>query len=191
MTATLPTAPAATKPLLCPFDLSVDFIDRMLNFEIAGDPLYSGLEVQSFNDPRHGHGMVVLLTRREDGRVDCYRQAGLAVDPAGYQIGGGLGEWIETTISPPHARGRWRLLEGDAAGGARRALAGGHAGLETGPPPPLMRLVTRVAPVFREWPTTYRWRATLRLGEEPLLSARWERTSAERGESYRRITGTQ
>ena len=74
----------------------------MLNFEIADDPLYSGLEVQSFNDPRHGHGMVVLLTRWEDGRVDCYRQAGLAIDPAGYQIGGGLGEWIETTISPPH-----------------------------------------------------------------------------------------
>jgi hypothetical protein len=58
--------------------------------------------VQSFNDPQHGHGMVVLLTRREDGRVDCYRQAGLAIDPAGYQIGGGLGDWIETTISPAH-----------------------------------------------------------------------------------------
>jgi hypothetical protein len=41
MTATLATAPAATKPLLCPFDLSVDFIDRMLNFEIADDPLFS------------------------------------------------------------------------------------------------------------------------------------------------------
>jgi hypothetical protein len=38
--------------------------------------------------------------------------------------------------------------------------------------PPLMAAVTRVAPVFRTWPTTYRWSATITL----------------RDQSYRRLT---
>ena len=31
--------------------------------------------------------------------------------------------------------------------------------------PPLMAAVTRAAPVFRSWPTTYRWSATVDLGD--------------------------
>jgi hypothetical protein len=54
--------------------------------------------------------------------------------------------------------------------------------------PWLMRLVTTVVPVFRCWPTTYRWRATVHLGAEPTMSARWERTSGDRGDGYRRAT---
>lgn len=45
-----------------------------------------------------------------------------------------------------------------------------------GPLPGLMRVVTTVAPVFRRWPTTYRWRADVHLGRAPTTSARWERT---------------
>ena len=44
--------------------------------------------------------------------------------------------------------------------------------------PPLMRFVTTVVPVFRRWPTTYRWRGTLTIGEAPVLSSGWERTTA-------------
>lgn len=56
--------------------------------------------------------------------------------------------------------------------------------------PWLMRLVTTVVPVFRRWPTTYRWRADVRLGAEPAMSSRWERTGDERGRAYRRATGS-
>jgi hypothetical protein len=37
--------------LLCPFDLQMWAIDRMLNFEITDDPHYQGLELQVFDDP--------------------------------------------------------------------------------------------------------------------------------------------
>jgi hypothetical protein len=54
--------------------------------------------------------------------------------------------------------------------------------------PPLMAAVTRVAPVFRTWPTTYRWRGMVTLGNQPTLTARWERKGNRRDESYRRLT---
>ena len=54
--------------------------------------------------------------------------------------------------------------------------------------PPLMRVVTRVIPVFRRWPPTYRWRATVTLGEPPSMTSRWERIGEDRGEAYRRAT---
>jgi hypothetical protein len=56
--------------------------------------------------------------------------------------------------------------------------------------PWLMRLVTTIVPVFRRWPTTYRWRAHVHLGEAPTMSARWERTADERGRGYRRLTSS-
>jgi hypothetical protein len=39
--------------------------------------------------------------------------------------------------------------------------------------PPLMAAVTRLAPVFRSWPTTYRWSGTVTLGDRPTLRSRW------------------
>jgi hypothetical protein len=56
--------------------------------------------------------------------------------------------------------------------------------------PWLMQLVTTVVPVFRRWPTTYRWRASVRCSDEPTLTGRWERTGTERGRGYRRATGS-
>ena len=55
--------------------------------------------------------------------------------------------------------------------------------------PLLMRLVTTLLPVFRSWPTTYRWRADLTLGATTLIS-RWERTTSDAGAAYRRATGS-
>jgi hypothetical protein len=54
--------------------------------------------------------------------------------------------------------------------------------------PLLMRIVTTVAPVFRRWPTTYRWRADL--GPEGVTTAGWERAGVAGGNDYRRATGT-
>lgn len=86
--------------LVCPFDLTVEPLDRMLNFEITDDPHYTGLEIQWLDDPDHGTGMVVLVTRRGEGRTDVYRQPGLRLDPATYAIAGGLGRWEETIFEP-------------------------------------------------------------------------------------------
>ena len=90
----------ATWRVLCPFDLHMWAVDRMLNFEITDDPHYEGLELQVFDDPVHGRGMAVLLRRRSDGRMDIYRQPGLTLDPEIAQVGGELGQWLEAPIEP-------------------------------------------------------------------------------------------
>jgi hypothetical protein len=356
----------ARQRVLCPFDLQVWDVDRMLNFEITDDPHYEGLELQVFDDPVHGRGMIVLLKRRHDGRFDVYRQPGLALDPAYVQVGGELGERRQASIEPARfAIGRcgidvdvrlsdlagreirvriddrdgrrrhpgtllapvgstiehpvWlplflmggcdlvrrtgpafdlriggrRVTTGRLPGGwlhrrrlvkytaaptavvlnpagdgpvdavdprtpgnvrfdgmsnrieSLQARTAGHcAGLVLEPAlpdiarlrpgalatgawrlaiddnpavvggtwtverrqdhvdvvldvtrgwtprglPPLMAAVTRVAPVVCTWPTTYRWSATITLGDPPLLSSRWERKSSQRDQSYRRLT---
>ena len=359
-------APVPNPRLLCPFNLQVWAVERMLNFEIGDDPDYEGLELQVFDDPVHGRGMAVLMRRRVDGRIDIYRQPGLTLDPEIAQVGGELGEWTEAPIDParfdigpdgirvavgfadvagrvievriddrdgrrrrrgtllapvgavvedpvslslflmggcdlvrrcgrafdiridgrPVTTGRlpggWlhrrrlvkytadptvvicsrshdgppamvdRLAPGEIevdprSGGiaALRAHNGGHrARLELTPAlpdlarlrpgatvegswrlgidgtaavvggvwaverrqdrvelvldvvqgwrpkglPPLMTAVTRLAPVFRSWPTTYRWSATVTLGERPTMTGRWQRKSGQRDQSYRRLT---
>lgn len=356
----------ASDRLIQPFELSIEPMARMLNFEIVGDPHYTGLEIQSFDDPVHGRGTVVFVSRRDDGRVDVYREPGLRLDPAGYGIAGGLGRWEEAEIDPARfdvtpigadvevrftdAEGRCVEVRIDDRGGSRRHPAsflapvgaaiqhptslmlvwmrrfnllhrggsepeifidgrrattgrlpgerltgrrlikcatdlgivrlnperagvaptidadesgtvldrrGGRAaiavvsgwggdhharlelipglpdlarlpsaavggtwrlGIDEAPTvvagtwaaerrgdrvelamevtrgwrprrlPPLMRLVTRVAPVFRTWPTTYRWSAAIALSDEPTMTSSWERTGIERGESYRRLS---
>ena len=54
--------------------------------------------------------------------------------------------------------------------------------------PLLMRAVTTVAPVFRRWPTTYRWRAVLGPGGE--TTGGWTRTGSAGDDGYRRATST-
>jgi hypothetical protein len=95
------TKKTRSQQLLCPFDLQVWTIDRMLNLEITDDPHNEGLELKVFDDPAHGRGMAVLLRRRSDGHIDTYRQPGLTLDPEIAQVGGELGEWRETAIARP------------------------------------------------------------------------------------------
>jgi hypothetical protein len=361
-----PATRAASQRLLCPFDLQLWTVDRMLNFEITNDQLYEGLELQVFDDPTHGQGMAVLGKRREDGRFDIYRQPGLTLDQKITQVGGELGAWTQAAIDPARfdispdgievdvsftdmagrviqvrvddrdgrRRHRGTLLApvgaviedpaclslflmggcdlvrrsgrrfdlridgrpvrtGRLPGGrlhrrrlvkytadptvvicnqahdgplatvdsrapgeveldhrsngiaALRARNGGYrARLELAPAlpdlarlrprmtvegtwrldidstaavvggcwtverrqdlielvvdvtqgwrpaglPPLMAAVTRLAPVFRSWPATYRWSGTVTLGDRPTLTSRWERKGTQRDESYRRLT---
>ena len=59
--------------------------------------------------------------------------------------------------------------------------------LRNGNLPLLMRAVTTVVPVFRRWPTTYQWRASI--GPQGETTTGWRRTSAG-ADDYRRSTGT-
>lgn len=79
--------------------LRVGSIGAMLNFEIAEHPVYDGLELQWYDDASHGTGMLALLTRRHTRLVDCYRQRGLRLDPANFQIGAGTGVWAESDFT--------------------------------------------------------------------------------------------
>jgi hypothetical protein len=54
--------------------------------------------------------------------------------------------------------------------------------------PWLMRVVTTVVPVFRRWPTTYRWSCTVNLDGLPRFASRWQRTGSGPDRSYRRAT---
>jgi hypothetical protein len=56
--------------------------------------------------------------------------------------------------------------------------------------PWLMQLVTTLVPVFRRWPTTYRWRCDVRLDGTPSMTSSWERTGSGGADSYRRATGS-
>lgn len=82
----------------CPIDLTVDTFAAMLNCELADHPVYDGLELQWFDDERHGTGLLAFLSRRDGRVVDYYVAPGLRLDPAGYRIGGGTGSWTETTF---------------------------------------------------------------------------------------------
>jgi hypothetical protein len=346
-----------------PVSLRVSSIGRMLNAELADDSVYDGFELQAYDDPVHGTGMLAFLQRQADRRVDFYVQPGLRLDPDGFRIGGGIGSWTETRFEAARLdvaddgvdvevgftdrdgrpveiriddrdgrrRRRARLLAPVGAGieqpeslllvwmhgfdlvhatvarpliriGGRDAstgtlpgtrlhrrhlikvagplcavevnrshagplpVGGGHrelidtagrlAGLvaeqgghrarvgfdppmpapgslidgdepqgrwhvvvdgarltggpwwmqsadgrvevgmdvderwRPGPLPPLMRLVTTVMPVFRRWPTTYRWRAVVEPGTPPRMTSGWERVGGDDGGAYRRATGS-
>jgi len=96
--------------------------------------------------------------------------------------------------------GRWRVVidEAPVTGGTWHAVR--HAGrvdlslevTRAWRPAPglplLMRIVTRVIPVFRRWPTTYRWRAEITLDDPPRIASRWERIGTDLAEGYRRVT---
>ena len=102
--------------------------------------------------------------------------------------GATTGTWELTIDATPIVAGKWSasLKDGEVRLGFDVTEGWRPTGL-----PMLMKVVTRVAPVFRRWPTTYRWTATVTLNHPPSMTARWERTGTERGESYRSLTGTE
>jgi len=80
-----------------PFDIHVDPMECLLlvNFDNDPDSLYIGFEPQQFDDALNGKGFLVLGWRN-DGRVDVYHEAGLALDPSKYSIAGkGLANMLE------------------------------------------------------------------------------------------------
>ena len=82
-------AAASGIPIVSPFHLQTDPMERLLliNFEQDPDSIYVGFEPQFFDDTVHGRGLLVIGWRA-DGKVDVFYQAGLRLDPQTYGITG-------------------------------------------------------------------------------------------------------
>jgi hypothetical protein len=95
------------------------------------------------------------------------------------------GSWSVATVESRLTGGTWF---------AHRTAGRVDVGLDVterwqpGPLPLLIRVITGVVPVFRRWPTTYRWRATL--NPDGSHTAAWTRTGTAGAGAYRKATGT-
>ncbi|MFA9429542.1 hypothetical protein [Egicoccus sp. AB-alg2] len=131
--------------------------------------------------------------------------AGVRAEASGHAATFVLDPALPALESLPEGRtvtGAWEVaVDGNAmTGGVWQATRAGERislGLDVTEPwrppsglPPLLRAVTRLLPTFRRWPTTYRWRGEVRLASTASLSGRWERTTTDRGERYRRATAS-
>ncbi len=95
------------------------------------------------------------------------------------------GAWRLSIDSQPIIGGTWTAArDGDAV----RVGIDVTQGWRPRELPMLMSIVTRVLPVFRTWPTTYRWRGSVRPGDTPTATGGWERIGDERGQSFRTAT---
>ena len=88
-----------TRKVLYPFFLQFDPMEALFVISIKGDPEFTGLEPQTFDDPVNGRGMRILRYRK-NGMVDVYWQPGVRVDRESFRIGKGTADFAETEISP-------------------------------------------------------------------------------------------
>ncbi len=76
-----------------PFDIVFDPMESLAIFDFEGDPEYTSLEVQRFDDRVKGTGAAALMWRL-DGKVDFYMPPGLSLSREATNVGKGVGEWI-------------------------------------------------------------------------------------------------
>lgn len=140
---------AGTTDVLVPITLELAPMRVLLIIDVADDPTYRTLEPQLLAKP--GGVGLVLLAYRHDGYVELYAEPDVPVDPSGYD---GLERTDQRVTLTIGRIGPWRTRQ-------RRPLLG-----------VLFRL-----PIFRRWPTTYRWVATLDLTASPNFgwTSRWSR----------------
>jgi hypothetical protein len=84
---------------IVPFKVVMQPMKSLLVATFKGDPEFASLEPQVFDDSICGKGMR-CLRYRHDGRVDVYWQPGVRVDRQTFEIGAGVGDFVETTIEP-------------------------------------------------------------------------------------------
>jgi hypothetical protein len=77
---------------LVPFEPSHDPVRQFLVADIADDPDFTEIELQTYDDEVTGRGMVVTL-HRSDGKVDWHVTPGLLLDPSMACVGSGVGRW--------------------------------------------------------------------------------------------------
>lgn len=64
--------------LLCPFNLNIEPMDKLILFDVEDDPLCETIELQEFNDDI-SKGLVILLYRK-DKEIDVYYTEGIKHD---------------------------------------------------------------------------------------------------------------
>lgn len=64
--------------LLCPFNINIEPIEKLILFDIEDDPLYLTIELQEFNDDI-SNGLVIILYRK-DKEIDVYYTEGIKHD---------------------------------------------------------------------------------------------------------------
>ncbi|HEX5533398.1 MAG TPA: hypothetical protein VFX33_06630 [Actinomycetales bacterium] len=134
-----------------------------------------------------GAGRLTRLTAtkaRHEARVVL--QPGMP-EPAGIQAGHlALGRWHVEVDGVRLTGGTWRVRRSTAS--SAQVEMDVDERWRPGRLPWLMRVVTTVVPVFRRWPTTYRWFCTVDLDGVPRSRSRWQRTGSGPDRSYRRVT---
>src|SRR5512133_1485355 len=88
-----------SRTIIFPFRLQIDPMVRLLVIDIKGNPEFSGIEPQVFDDAINGKGMRIIRYRN-NGKVDVYWQPGVKVDRNKFVIGKGTSDFVETEISP-------------------------------------------------------------------------------------------
>lgn len=68
----------AKSQLLCPFNINIEPIEKLILFDIEDDPLYLTIELQEFNDDI-SNGLVIILYRK-DKEIDVYYTEGIKHD---------------------------------------------------------------------------------------------------------------
>lgn len=66
------------RDLVCPFNLDIEPMDKLILFDVEDDPLYETIELQEFDD-EISKGLVILLYRK-DNEVDVYYTKGIKHD---------------------------------------------------------------------------------------------------------------
>lgn len=66
------------KELICPFNLNIEPMAKLILFDVEDDPLYSTIELQEFDDDI-SKGLIIILYRK-DNEVDVYYTDGIKHD---------------------------------------------------------------------------------------------------------------
>ena len=145
-------------------------MSRPLIVELA---VPGSIEVDGMSIVADGGGSVTRISAGQDNRrveVDFLPAFPNLLDlPSGASASG---RWSIRVAEVPITGGSYHMLrEGDRATVELEVIEHWKpSGL-----PLSMELFTRVARMFRTWPSTYRWRAAVELGAAPAMTGVWER----------------
>ncbi|HSJ22246.1 MAG TPA: hypothetical protein VK964_16880 [Nocardioidaceae bacterium] len=161
-----------------------------------------------------GPVLVLEVNREHDGPISALssdehyqltadgRLTSLTADVDGHQahlvLEAGLPH-LDRNVQQASVHGRWRVtIDGVLLTGGSWSTLSSSEEVEIdfvvdqrwrpGALPWLMRIVTTVVPVFRQWPTTYRWCCEVHRAPVPRVTSRWERSSGRGATAYRRLT---
>ncbi len=91
---------------LFPIRIGFDPMERLIVVSFKGNPFYTMLEPQVFNDPINGIGMRVLGYRKDE-KVDVFWEKGVNVDRSTINIGAGIGDFEEVFFD----RNKFKITE--------------------------------------------------------------------------------